>query len=146
VNALATLTQTLGALSGLPPHYLGLHGDQPASADAIRSAEAGLVSKVRRKQRVLSGGWEEVMRLAVAIRDRRFSPALSRLETVWSDPETRTVAQAADAAVKLVQAGLLAPDAALEAYVGLTPSQVERNRELRRAAALDATALKVLGA
>lgn len=145
VNALATLTQTLGALSGLPPHYLGLHGDQPASADAIRSAEASLVAKVRRKQRVLSGGWEEVMRLAVAIRDGRYDPALNRLETVWSDPETRTVAQGADAALKLVQGGLLTADAALEHYVGMTPGQIEQNRTLRRRAALDTAAVQQFG-
>ncbi len=145
VNALATLTQTLGALSGLPPHYLGLHGDQPASADAIRSAEASLVAKVRRKQRVLSGGWEEVVRLAVAIRDGRFNPALNRLETVWSDPETRTVAQGADAALKLVQGGLLTADAALEHYVGMTPGQIDNNRNLRRRSALDNAAVQVFG-
>lgn len=136
-NALANLTQTLGALSGLPPHYLGLHGDQPASADAIRSAEASLVAKVRRKQRVLSGGWEECMRLAVAIRDGRFDTSLNRLETVWRDPETRTVAQGADAALKLVSGGLLTADSALEHYVGMTPGQIENNRNLRRRAALE---------
>ncbi len=145
VNALATLTQTLGALSGLPPHYLGLHGDQPASADAIRSAEASLVAKVRRKQRVLSGGWEEVMRISAAIRDGRYNPALNRLETVWADPETRTVAQGADAALKLVQGGLLTADAALEHYVGMTPGQIENNRNLRRRAALDSAAIQVFG-
>ncbi len=144
-NALANLTQSLGALSGLPPHYLGLHGDQPASADAIRSAEASLVAKVRRKQRVLSGGWEECMRIASAIELGHFSVNLERLETLWANPETRTVAQSADAATKLVQAGLLSPDAALEFYLDLTPTQVERNRELRRRAALDTTALKMLG-
>jgi hypothetical protein len=112
VNAIANLTQTLGALSGLPPHYLGLHGDQPASADAIRSAESSLVAKVRRKQRILSGGWEEVMRLATAIRDGSFNPAYAELETLWSDPETRTVAQAADSAMKLVSGGLLSSDMA----------------------------------
>ncbi len=143
VNALATLTQTLGALSGLPPHYLGLHGDQPASADAIRSAEASLVAKVRRKQRVLSGGWEEVMRLAVAIRDGRYNVGLNRLETVWRDPETRTVAQGADAALKLVQGGLLTADAALEHYIGLTPAQIENNRNLRRRLALDSAAVQL---
>jgi hypothetical protein len=145
VNALATLTQSLGALSGLPPHYLGLHGDQPASADAIRSAEASLVAKVRRKHRPLSGGWETVMRLAVAIRDGRYDPALNRLETVWADPETRTVAQGADAALKLVQGGLLTADAALEHYVGMTPGQIENNRNLRRRAALDSAAVQVFG-
>src|SRR5690606_38771432 len=50
-DALATLTQQVGALTGLPPHYLGLHGDQPASADAIRSAEASLVATCTEKMR-----------------------------------------------------------------------------------------------
>lgn len=145
VNAIATLTQTLGALSALPPHYLGLHGDQPASADAIRSAEASLVAKVRRKQKILSGGWEECLRLSCAIRDGHYDPALNRLETIWTDPETRTVAQGADAAVKLVSAGLLSVDAALEQYVGLSPTQIENNRALRRRAALDSAAVQVFG-
>src|SRR5699024_5378356 len=38
----AMLTQHIGALTGLPPHYLGLHGDQPANADSVRAAESQL--------------------------------------------------------------------------------------------------------
>lgn len=143
-NAIASLTQTLGALSGLPPHYLGLHGDQPTSADAIRSAEASLVAKARRKMRVFGGCWEEAMRLAAAIKTGRFDPSLQRLETVWADPETRTVAQAADAAVKLVQAGILSPDAAAEQYLGLSQTAIDRNRELRRRQALDTAVTKMI--
>lgn len=37
----------LHALTGPPPHYLGLRGDQPASADAVRSAEAALLAAPR---------------------------------------------------------------------------------------------------
>lgn len=125
-NAIATLTQSLGALTGLPPHYLGLHGDQPASADAIRSAEASLVARAKRKQRVFGGAWEQVMRLAAAIQLGRFNPDLERLETVWASPETRSVAQSVDAAAKAVDAGLITPDFAAELYLGLTPTQVAR--------------------
>ena len=143
-NAIATLTQALGALSSLPPHYLGLHGDQPASADAIRSAEASLVAKCRRKQRVFSGAWEQVMRLAHTIQVGRFMPELERLETLWSSPETRSVAQAVDAAAKAVDAGLMSSDFAAEFYLGLTPTQIERNRELRRASALDSAVVGLI--
>lgn len=143
-NAMASLTQSLGALSGLPPHYLGLHGDQPASADAIRSAEASLVSKARRKQRVFGGAWEEVIRLASAIEHGSYNPGLSSLETVWADPETRTVAQAMDAAAKAVASGILHPDFAAEYYLGLSPTQIDRNRALRRRAAIDGAAIETL--
>src|SRR5699024_4541501 len=34
-DMIATLTQQIGSLTGLPPHYLGLHGDQPANADGV---------------------------------------------------------------------------------------------------------------
>lgn len=143
-NAMAGLTQNLGALSGLPPHYLGLHGDQPASADAIRSAEASLVSKARRKQRVFGGAWEEVMRLASAIARGSYDGSLNNLETVWADPETRTVAQAMDAAAKAVASGILHPDFAAEFYLGLTPTQIDRNRSLRRRGAIDTAATRLL--
>jgi hypothetical protein len=143
-NAIATLTHALGALSGLPPHYLGLNGDQPASAEAINAAEASLVSKCRRKMRVLSGGWEEVMRLAAAIEAGRFDPTLERLETIWSSPETRSIAQAVDAASKAVAAGLMSEDFAAEFYLNLSPTQIERSRQLRRARLLDSAAAKLI--
>jgi hypothetical protein len=143
-NAIEALTGHLAALSGLPASYFGLTTVNPASADAIRSSEATLVQKARRRQRAWGGSWEEAMRLAVAIRDGRFDPRLNNLETVWKDPESRTIAQSADAALKLVQAGLLPTDQALE-DLGYTPTQINRMRQMRRADALDRAALLMLG-
>jgi hypothetical protein len=142
-NAIHALTSHLAALSGLPASYFGLTTTNPASADAIRSSEATLVNKARRRMQAFSGSWEEAMRLAVAIRDGRFDPRLNRLETVWKDPESRTVAQTADAMTKLVAAGLVPTDQALE-DIGYTPTQIERMRAMRRAEALDRAALGLL--
>ena len=139
-NAIEALTAHLAALSGLPASYFGLNTANPASADAIRSSEATLVQKARRRMRAYGGSWEEAMRLAVAIRDGRFDPRLNRLETVWKDPESRTVAQSADAALKLVQGGLVPVEQALE-DLGYSPSQIERMKQMRRAEALDRAAL-----
>ena len=100
-GAIRMLTQQIAAITGLPPHYLGLTTDNPASADAIRSAESVLVSRARRRQRAWSGSWEQVMRLAVFIRDGRYPTELDGLEPIWRSPETATIAQSADAAVKL---------------------------------------------
>jgi hypothetical protein len=136
-DLVATLTQEIGALSGLPPHYLGLHGDQPASADAIRSAEASLVSRARERQTMFGAAWADVARLVLAVRDG-VDPASVDVEAVWGNPETRTPAQAADAAAKLHGIGV--PLAALLADpLGMTPVQVDRIVALRDAEREDPT-------
>jgi len=122
VSGIRMLTQQVAAVAGLPPHYLGLSSENPASADAIRSSEAGLVAKARRRMRWFGGAWEDVLRLAVHVRDGVPAVALDGLETVWRDPETRTVAQAADAAVKLVQSGIVPPQQA-RIDLGYSPVQ-----------------------
>lgn len=116
----------LAAVAALPPHYVGLSAENnPASAEAIRSAEASLVTRARRRQRVWGGSWEDVMRLAVHVRDGVPPTDMAELETVWANPETRTIAQAADAATKLYAAGVIDRRAALE-DIGYTPAQIER--------------------
>lgn len=120
----ATVTQQIGALTGLPPHYLGLNGDQPASADAIRSAEASLVARAYALQRTFGLAWAQVAQLVIAV---QYGVDVDSLEftTVWSNPETRTPAQAADAAVKLKSIGL--PLAMiLSDTLGMSPAQVKR--------------------
>lgn len=120
----ATVTQQIGALTGLPPHYLGLNGDQPASADAIRSAEASLVARAYALQRTFGIAWAEVAKLAIAVQ-KGTDVATLDFTTVWSNPETRTPAQAADAAVKLKSIGL--PLAMiLSDTLGMSPAQVAR--------------------
>lgn len=121
-NAIASLTQQIGAITGLPPHYLGI-AREPGSADAIRSSEAPLVTKARRKQRAFGGSWEEVLRLAVVILDGYVRPGLASMETVWRNAETRTVAQEADAATKLAQIGF--PPEQLAEDLGYSPQAID---------------------
>lgn len=127
-SAVGVLTKQLGALSGLPPHYLASHQDQPASADAIRSAEASLVARVLGKQRAFGPRWGEVASLLEQIETRRVP---RRVETIWASPETRTPGQEADAAAKLVQAGILPAEEAL-LDMGYSPERVRRIRTDRR--------------
>ena len=126
VAAIDIFVKQLAAIAALPPHYVGLSAESnPASAEAIRSAEASLVTRARRRQRIWGGAWEEVMRLAVHVQQGTPAVGMADLETVWANPETRTVAQAADAAVKLYAAGVIDRRAALE-DIGYTPAQIER--------------------
>lgn len=134
-DLIETVTQQIGALSGLPPHYLGLFGDQPPSADSIRSAEASLVSRAYTLQRIFGNAWEQVAALVLAVQDG-IDPYSVELSTVWQSPETRTPAQAADAAVKLKTMGVPL-SIVLEDSMGYSPAQLQRVREALRAEALD---------
>jgi hypothetical protein len=100
-ESLNKLAQMVASLAGLPPHYLGFTTDNPASADAIRSAESRLVKRAERKQRPWGGAYEQVCRLVRRFQEGDWDPKLKMLETRWRDPSTPTVAQVADAAVKL---------------------------------------------
>lgn len=112
---------------GLPPHMLGYTSDNPASADAIRSAEGMLVKKAERRIRRFGATYREAMRLALWVRHGEPPDKAQRIETVWRNPATPTIAAQTDAAVKLVQANLLPADSdvALE-LAGLTEHQRER--------------------
>lgn len=103
-NTIKLLMQITAMQLGLPSHYLLFQGDNPPSADAIRSSEAQLVKRAERKQQALSTRWEQVQRLVLMELGRPEDARPKMVETTWRDPSTPTVAQKADAIVKLVQA------------------------------------------
>ncbi|MCK2242329.1 MULTISPECIES: phage portal protein [unclassified Crossiella] len=104
-NTINQLARLVASLCGLPPHYLGFSTDVPASADAIRSSEARLVRRAEARQNRFGGSWERVMRLGRRIATGRTDPGLRHLEALWFDAGTPTVAQRADASVKLYADG-----------------------------------------
>jgi hypothetical protein len=137
INQLAKL---VASIAGLPPHYLGYATDNPASADAIRSAESRLVKRAERKQRAFGGSWEQVMRLVRRFQGGDWDPALRRLETVWRDASTPTVAQKADAAVKLYSTpgAPIVPLRQTREDLGYSQTQIRRmEEEDEKAAARD---------
>lgn len=102
----ATLTQQIGSLTGLPPHYLGLHGDQPANADGVRAAETQLVMRVYSELQMLSRPWSEVARLLLAVEEAKPLREVGNMITEWESPEIRTMSQASDSALKLRTIGV----------------------------------------
>jgi hypothetical protein len=146
IAAIEMFQRSIAALAGLPPHYVGQASDNPASADAIRSAEASLIKRTIRKMRGFGGSWEELMRLAMCVRDgiprEKLDRTFDRLETQWRDPATPTPAQKADAAMKLVSGDrpIITVNQARE-DLGYTPGQIARmNQETEAAQAAAATA------
>jgi hypothetical protein len=137
-NALHMLFGVVAALGALPPHYVGLSADaNPASADAIRSAEASLVKRATRKQTSLGGSHETTMRLAEATRRgipvRDLPEEFRSMETVWSDPETRTIGTMADAVQKMSQGDnpIISRQTGQE-WLGMSPQARKRDEQFRQ--------------
>ncbi len=132
-ESIKLLAQLASQVLALPPHYMGFATTNPPSADAIRSAEAQLVKRCERKQTIFGGAWERVMQIAARIAGVEDGRDLRLLETVWRNPATPTVAQKADAAVKLYTAGISTLEQTRE-DVGYTPAQRQNMADEDRAA------------
>ena len=133
--AVRVLQAQISAVSGLPPHYLCVHGDQPASADALRASEAALTARAEARQAAFGRSWEQVARLMGATRTG-VDPRAIDVRVQWADPATRSVAQEADAIVKLYSAGLLPATYALS-RLGYSDDEVRTIREATRTESLD---------
>ena len=123
------------ACSTLPAHYVGVFTDNPASADALRASEAALTARAEARQATFGRSWEDVARLIVAVRDGA-DPLAVDVRVQWADAATRSVAQEADAVVKLFGAGLLPASYALK-RLGYSEDEIALIRQARRTESLD---------
>ncbi|WP_332522634.1 phage portal protein [Mycolicibacterium mengxianglii] len=123
------------AVSALPSHYLGILTSQPSSADALRASEASLTARAESRQLTFGRAFEAVGRLLIAI-STGLDPESIPLRVQWADAATRSVAQEADAVVKLHQAGLLPASYAL-AKLGYSDDEITAIRAAKRAEVLD---------
>jgi hypothetical protein len=129
-------------VSGLPIEYFGLNTQNAPSAEGQRAGETRLIKKAERKQVSFGHGWESVMRLVIRFRDGVWSEDAKRLETIWRDAGTPTVAQATDAIVKRYQAGLVDWETAQE-RLGESPTAIGQMKERRQADLMTAEAVGV---
>lgn len=129
VDAVDQFVAHIAAITKTPKHYLvDPGGGTNLSGETIKALEAGLVSKARRKQRIFGESWEEVMGIALRVKEGGAVTALDmlRVEVEWFDPETRTESQHVDALVKLGSAPISVPKEQLWRDAGYTEAQIER--------------------
>jgi hypothetical protein len=141
ITAAESDIMSLSSITKTPPHYLLNRSGQPVSGDALKAAEAGLIAKVRKRQRHYGEALEEVMRLAFdAAGDDRADDFGA--ETIWRNPEFRTEGETVDALVKMRTLGV--PLEALWERWGATQEEINRWRGmLEQEAARQATSLGV---
>ena len=123
--------------TSMPMSYLGIQENQPASADAIRAAEADMISLIEYQ---IELSYESAMlnlaRKVLAIKRGTLFANVERdtrgLSVRFADPGTPTVSARADAALKYTQAFPNGdPELAMELY-GLSDDQIKRNTEHMR--------------
>ena len=138
-SAVDVLLGQIMAVSALPAHYIGQLSDTPASADALRAAEASLTARAESRQAAFGRAWEDVARLIVGVRDG-VDPQRVDVRVTWADAATRSIAQEADAVVKLFQAGLLPASYALK-RLGYGDTEVAEIAAARRGDSLNSMAV-----
>jgi hypothetical protein len=135
VDHLAAVTQT-------PAYYLkGKMAN--LSADALRAADAGLADRVRHKILSFSDGWEEVMRVAFMAQGDRKRGMAQSVEAMWKNPETISLAQTVDAAVKMRQ-NLSAPIEMCWEMLGWSQQQILQAKDMMGLPVSPAAANKAL--
>jgi hypothetical protein len=104
--------QLMSSFTGFPPEYFGQnHTANPASADAIRSAQDGLNRRARQMQNEAADPAEQVMCLAwrIAHDGAPLPDAMRRMETDWQPVEMATPAATTDALQKQIASGMVPP-------------------------------------
>ena len=127
IAQLRAIAMLVAGETSIPPNYLGIIQDNPASADAIRAAEADLVKVAEKAQTIYGQTWCDVARCARHIRDGHVPDNLGTLRAQWRDPSTPTKAANAQSAMTLVGAGILPPTSEVTwEWLGLDPVAISR--------------------
>jgi hypothetical protein len=123
--ALQELAKNVASYTGLPPQYLSFSSDNPASAEAIRSAESRLVKTCEMKGSMLGNVWEKVMRLGKLVMGQKLTADDALVEAMLADPATPTFAAKADAVMKLVAGKPVIPIEQARIEMGFSPEARE---------------------
>lgn len=133
-NVINRCVRHVAAQTRTPLHYI-VGEMNNVNGDTLVALETGLVKKVEEAQLFMGPALREMFRLAALVRgDTALASAVRSGRILWADPQTRTQAQASDAAIKDRQVGLPLAWVAERRY-GLTPDEVARMLALRDAEA-----------
>lgn len=120
----------IGRLQRIPTTYF--MKPENLAAETVALMVSSLIKKCERRVKGYEPGIEAAMRCAFRVLgDPRADE--QNAETRWASMETRTVAQDADAAVKLTQGEhpVITPQTAQEKYLGMSQTERDRDQEWR---------------
>lgn len=98
--SVAAELEQLATVSNTPRHYFPMSSAANISADTVVAWESGLHGKIATRHKPQIGaGWEEVFRLVALMKEGIEVPQMATV--AWAEHESRSLAERADAAVKL---------------------------------------------
>jgi hypothetical protein len=131
IAAQDALRAEIARVSGTPLHYLLLQtGDFP-SGEAMRTAEARFLAKVRDRQVAFGNTWEDCLAFALRIA----GTAEATLTTLWRDPTPRHEKEQAETAA--IKATLGVSNTQVLRELGYSDPQIDEMQQER--AAVDVT-------
>lgn len=131
LSAVKTAVSQVAALSRTPLFYLT--GDLVnLSGDALRAMDGQAVAKAKQRQLEFDEPFAESMRMLLRLGESALADG--PVETMWTDPESRSYSELADGVTKLVGAGVTPLE---QARIDMGYSSLERER-MRSYAAQDA--------
>lgn len=105
INSIDMSIRHLAAISQTPPHHL-LGQIANLSAEALQAAETALARKIEEFRKSFGESWERVFRFAAALAGDTAAAEDFHGEVLWRDMEARSLAQSADALLKLKDLGV----------------------------------------
>jgi hypothetical protein len=108
-DAVNNMFSWCAAVLGLPTRYAGQQSVNPATEGAINADESRLIRNVERMNANDGDGWSWVMGLEEKFRTGNFEPT-NNIRTIYHNPATPTLAQTADAAMKMKSVGALSTE------------------------------------
>lgn len=106
LDAIELVVRHMCAVTETPPHYLLSGKLANLSADALAAAESAFTRKVDEIRHSFGESWELVLRLCALIAGDQGGWDAVDAEVTWADKGNRSLAQAADAGVKLFNIGV----------------------------------------
>jgi hypothetical protein len=132
-QTLKLLAQLAGQLTFLPDDYTSFATENPPSADSVKAKESRFIKQIERGNSIDGAGMARVQGLMLRVMGVE-DPKMRSIETLWRDPSTPTLAQVADAHVKLVAAGIEPIEFARE-QMGYTLEDRQRMKDMDTASA-----------
>lgn len=130
------LAQNLCAATNLPQSAIGVFAENPASAEAMQAAEAGLADEAEYQWRIFSAPLRRTLQNIIMVRDKLDEPPAESWKTSvkWTPARYSSPSSAADFAVKMVSAfPSLQESQTLMRRAGLTEDDLaDINAEIRK--------------
>ena len=130
------------AVLGLPVRYFGQQTVNPAAEGAIRADEARLITNVEAMNRFDGDSWVWVMGLYERFRTGEWTERNS-IRALWENPATPTLAERADAMMKLYSQGVVSREGVWD-EMGWDEARKDREKQYLEAEAADPLTAQIL--